>query len=59
MLVLSSQSELLGSNPIVWLRDKEPVISEGATTRESKTKAVVDLPEPVQADSSPCPRYKK
>ena len=25
MLVLSSQSRLLGSNPVVWLRDQEPV----------------------------------
>ena len=25
MLVLSSQSRLLGSNPIVWLCDQEPV----------------------------------
>ena len=27
MLVLSSQSRLLGSNPIVWLCDHEPVKS--------------------------------
>ena len=27
MLVLSSQSRLLGSNPIVWLCDQEPVKS--------------------------------
>ena len=25
MLVLSSQSRLLGSNPVVWLCDQEPV----------------------------------
>ena len=61
MLVLLSQSRLLGSNPFVWLCDREPVKSfqKGPTTRESKTKAVVDLPEPVQADSSSYPRYKK
>ena len=27
MLVVSSQSQLLGSNPIVWLWDQEPVKS--------------------------------
>ena len=47
MLVPSSQSRLLGSNPIVWLCDQEPVKSfqKGPTTGESETKAVVDLPE--------------
>ena len=61
MLVLSSQSRLLGSSPVVWLCDQEPVksFSEGLTTREGKPKAVVDLPEPVQVDSSSYPRYKK
>ena len=60
MLVLLSQSRLLGSNPFVWLCDREPVKSfqKGPTPRESKTKAVLDLPEPVQADSSSYPRYK-
>ena len=27
MLVLSSQAGLLGSNPVVWLCDQEPVLT--------------------------------
>ena len=60
MLVLSSQSRFLGSNPIVWLCDQEPVkCFQRPTTGESETKAVVDLPEPVQAHRSSYPWYKK
>ena len=57
MLVLSSQSRLLGSNPIVWLCDQELVKSfqKGPRPGESKTKAVVDLPELVQVDSPSYP----
>ena len=38
MLVLSSQSRLLGSNPIVWLCDQEPVKSfqKGPPTEKAK-----------------------
>ena len=40
MLVLSSQSRLLGSNPIVWLCDQEPVKSfqKGAPPEKAKLK---------------------
>ena len=31
MLVLLSQSRLLGSNPIVWLCDQEPVVTAAVT----------------------------
>ena len=58
MLVLSSQSRLLGSNPIVWLCDQEPMKSfqKGPPPEKSEAKTVVDLPEPVQADSASYPR---
>ena len=60
MLVLSSQTRLLGSNPIVSLSDQEyEVRSEGPTPGESETKTMVDLPEPVQVDSPAYPWYKK
>ena len=61
MLLLSSQSRLLGSNPIVWLCDQEPLksFSEGPTTGESEAKTVVNLPQPVEADSPSYPWYKK
>ena len=38
MLVLSSQSQFLGSNPIVWLCDQEPVKSfqKGLPTEKAK-----------------------
>ena len=67
MLVLSSQSRLLGSNPIVWLCDQEPVKSfqKGPPPEKAKLKrwwtylsqfrlkvVAVDLREPGQADSS-------
>ena len=35
------------------------LFSEGPTTRESKAKMVVDLPEPVLADSASHPRDKE
>ena len=40
MLVLSSQSRLLGSDPIVWLRDQEPVKSfqKGPPPEKAKLK---------------------
>ena len=40
MLVLSSQSRLLGSNPIVWFCDQEPVKSfqKGAPPEKAKLK---------------------
>ena len=40
MLVLSSQSRLLGSNPIVWLCDQQPVKSfqKGPTPEKAKLK---------------------
>ena len=40
MLVLSSQSRLLGSNPIVWLCDQEPVKSfqQGPPPEKAKLK---------------------
>ena len=40
MLVLSSQSRLLGSNPIVWLCDQEPVNSfqKGPPPEKAKLK---------------------
>ena len=40
MLVLSSQSRLLGTNPIVWLCDQEPVktFQKGPTTEKAKPK---------------------
>ena len=40
MLVLSSPSRLLGSNPIVWLRDQEPVKSfqKGPPPEKAKLK---------------------
>ena len=40
MLVLSSQSQLLGSNPIVWLCDPEPVKSfqKGPQAEKAKLK---------------------
>ena len=40
MLVLSSQSRLLGSNPIVWLCDQEPVKSfqKGPPPEKAKLK---------------------
>ena len=40
MLVLSSQSQLLGSNPIVWLCDQEPVKSfqKGQPPEKAKLK---------------------
>ena len=61
LLVLSSQSRLLGSNPIVWLCDQELVKSfqRGPPPEESESKTVVDLREPVQADSPSYPWYKK
>ena len=47
MLVFSSLSRLLGSNPIVCL------------SIESETQTVVDLPQSVQPDSPSYPWYKK
>ena len=40
MFVLSSQSRLLGSNPIVWLCDQEPVNSfkKGPPPEKAKLK---------------------
>ena len=40
MLVLSSQSRLLGSNPVVWLWDQQPVKSfqKGAPPEKAKLK---------------------
>ena len=40
MLVLSSQSRLLGSNPIVWLSDQEPLKSfqRGPPPKKAKLK---------------------
>ena len=40
MLVLSAQSRLLGSNPIVWLCDQEPVKSsqKGPPPEEAKLR---------------------
>ena len=40
MLVLPLQSRLLGSNPIVWLCDREPVksIHKGQTPQKAKLK---------------------
>ena len=40
MLVLSSQSRLLGSNPIVWLCDQEPVksVQKGPPPEKAKLK---------------------
>ena len=40
MLVLSSQSRLLGSNPIVWLCDQEPVksLQKGPPPEKAKLK---------------------
>ena len=40
MLVLSSQSRLLGSNPFVWLGDQEPVKSfqKGPPPQKAKLK---------------------
>ena len=40
MLVLSSQSRLLGSNPIVWLCEKEPVksVQNGRPPEKAKLK---------------------
>ena len=40
MLVISSQSRLLGSNPIVWLRDEEPVkfFQKGPPPEKAKLK---------------------
>ena len=40
MLVLSSQSQILGSNPIVWLCDQEPVKSfqKGPPPEKAKVK---------------------
>ena len=38
MLVLSSQSRLLGSNPIVWLCDQEPVKSFQKSPTPEKAK---------------------
>ena len=54
MLVLSSQSRLLGTNPIVWLCDQEPV-----KTFQKRIKAVVDLPQSVQVDLLPYRGYKE
>ena len=64
MLVLSSQCRLLGSNPIVWLCDQKTVKSfqKGPPPEKAKLKRyllMVDLPAPVQADSSSYPWYKK
>ena len=61
MLVLSSRPRLLESNPIVGLCDQEPVKSfqKGLTTRESKAKTVVEIPQPVQADSASYPPDKE
>ena len=58
MLVLSSQSRPLGSNPIVSLCDQEPVKSfqKGPPPEKAKLKRLPDLPEPVQADSASYPR---
>ena len=40
MLVLSSQSRLLGSNPVVWLCDQEPVrtFQKGPPTEKAKLR---------------------
>ena len=40
MLVLSSQSRLLGTNPIVWLCDEDPVktVQEGPPPEKAKLK---------------------
>ena len=56
MLVLSSESRLLGFKPIGWLRDQEPVKSfqKGAPPEKAKLE-----PEPVQADSPSYPWHKK
>ena len=40
MLVLSSQARLLGSNPVVWLCDQEPVrtFQKGSPPEEAKLR---------------------
>ena len=50
MLVLSSQSCLLGTTPIVWLCDHEPEknLSEGSSTERSENTMMVDLSQSVQ-----------
>ena len=56
MLVLSSQSRLLGSNSIVWLCDQEPVktFQKGPPPEKGETEAMSDLHQSVQAH---CPLY--
>ena len=44
MLVLSSQSRLLGSNPIVWLCDQQPVKSFQKGSPPEKAKLMRWLP---------------
>ena len=61
MLVLSSQSRKLGTIPIVWLCDQEPVrtFQKGPPPWKSETKTMVDRPQSVQADCPPYPGYKE
>ena len=61
MLVLSFQCGLLGTNPIVWLCDQEPVktFQKDLAAKKSEAKAVVDLSQSVQVDCQPYTRYKK
>ena len=61
MLVLPSQSRLLGTNPVVWLCDQEPVktFQKGPPPDKSKTKMIVDIPESVQVDRPSHTRYKE
>ena len=55
MLVLSSQSRMLGSNPVVWLCDQELLRTFQKKAPPEKTKTLVDLPEPTTALSTSYP----
>ena len=57
MLLLSSQARLLGSNPVVWLCDQEPVrtFQKGPPPEKAKLRRLVDLPQSTTADGTPYP----
>ena len=61
MLVLCSQSRLLGTNPIVWLYDQEPVktFQKGPPPEKGETKAMLDVPRSAQVDCPPYTGYEE